>query len=106
MISKELLKLVLDTPSLPNEIEYNENRLIVYFRGEHPSITINTDTLGRLCKEWLKTKKIMCKSWMRIGKSGMCVVQIHSQHRELFNCTARTELAAIIKATEWVRNKR
>jgi len=103
-IKKKLLSLVMGDDVVKIESDVIRNGLVVHFElaKEH----LNLDTLGRLCKEWCwKNYFITIRSgiaenggWSNLANDNS--VSFVSMDIPL------TEFEAIIKATEWVANKK
>ena len=132
MISKELLSLVLGitidelNPIVieDNELRYIEDYDIDYTQGSWKHL--NLDTLGRLCKKWCihQRRHLRTQSFHNLNHKlkdsdeamkyiegedltilYQCQVNHYTGH-DLWVCSDKTELEAIIKATTWVaKNK-
>ena len=83
------------------------NTVLVYQEIGNNEKTINLDTLTRLCKEWCYKQDYVIKSF--IDHSGDCFAYISSgikgmQYKDGF--CSDTELEAVLKATQWVRDNK
>ncbi len=109
MISKELLSLSLDIPLYAiTDVVLNNNNEVLYSTYTLPTIkykAVNLDTLGRLCKDWLKCKGYVVTITHHLDT---VAVYLHAGVRRYSSesMSVYTELEAIIKATEWVANEK
>ncbi len=104
MISKELLSLVLDEEVTATSFSYTaeENQMTYTIKNEkHSYNELNLDTLGRLMKEWCSAQDYLL--WSSVKNIG--VEKFHTFEKKVFQ-VERTELEAIIKATEWVAREK
>ncbi len=120
MISKELLSLILNTDV--GDIKKHAQQHIG-IRGSYVEIeylnleynmnqwvTINLDTVVKMCKEWCNKQGYSIRTEMHYTNSNIiyilnykCAIRSWEEH---FKTTFTTELEAVIKATEYVAKEK
>jgi len=109
MIDRELLGEVLSIkvhsiePIIINEISFTTvsqhlNRDLTKPRY----ITVNLDTLGRLCKEWARSKGVTIFETSFDDENNYKIRLALGWHT--YETSTETELEAIIKACEWAKD--
>ena len=118
MINKELLSLVLGDDE--EVLFINKDLIDNYLQFKSWSgkrKQINLDTLGRLCKEWCfkySYQLLPLGMWYHNDKQEHCCLQKHFSIpiseavgvADVDRFYGKTELEAIIKATEWVAKEK
>jgi len=111
MITKETLGLVLGKEVTQIMGTHLDGQL--YYEFESNKYPLNLDTLGRLCKEWCFKQGY--SQYIKIRKDLMnlyeedhfFVVQFGiGSDKNAIQFTGKTELEAIIKATQWVAKEK
>jgi len=105
MISKELLSLVLSKEVKEiNAINKDEKFEDILWYNDY-SDGLNLDTLGRLCKEWCLKQDYEINSRFQ---HPMIAINLYMYGYEVKanSFIEKTELEAIMKATEWVAKER
>lgn len=125
IISKELLGLVLDKEIIDFAIKDNKLRINQFWHEDTPlnrelelfgesygcELSLNLDTLTRLCKEWCLEKGYICEiRYLNEYKKHRCLIhyEIDGQEFTEVSCIQLedTELQAVTKATEWVAKEK
>jgi hypothetical protein len=108
LISHELLTEVLGNKAWQmtgNNIDFLLNTRendIVFERTSETQYLIDSDKLGRLCKEWALEKGYELFSVTQKSDKGCGYCEIWFGFRCIENFREETELIAIIKACEWI----
>jgi len=107
IISKELLSLVLGKNI--TEIKYVELTNSIkceYGKEWRDFITVNLDTLGRLCKEWCWIKHYNLISGRYLPNDKFFCDGETDFKNKCITIYADTELEATILATEWIAKEK
>jgi len=109
-ISKELLSLIMGCKV--KHITYAQDNELGYAIKGNPFCRLNLDTLGRLCKEWCNTKGYSLSSgkfeeyFCGAAKTNGSDCEFCDEPLYLKFHHSKSELEAIIKATEFVAKEK
>ena len=103
-LTKELLSDVFGKVVKSFKI-YEKHNGIEYLTENGISVQ-NLDTLTRLCKEWIQEKKYQIKITISDGAYFIEIGKAYYNFNDKYFGNYTTELEAVLKAVQWVRDNK